>query len=195
MPHIAPISRKRLCLLLGLLLLPACAQANMGVPVIAASLPGMLLLLAPVVLLEAAVYCRALQIRYRQSLRPVLEANVTSTLLGIPLAWALHFMVQSVLTSGGPAGDLDTFAQKIYAVTVHGAWLGPYYEYPDWMLPAALMVGMVPAFFMTVLIESRVMRRLFPQTTRRTVHRSVWQANLVSYALLLASLVYGVLRA
>jgi hypothetical protein len=54
------------------------------------------------------------------------------------------------------------------------------------MLPAASLVGLVPAFFVSVYSEAWVLRRLMRGEDRPTILTLSYRANLASYALLVA---------
>jgi len=89
-------------LLVGFLLLlnPALAHADAGVPMIFLTFPSMILALIPIVLIEAGVFAWLLRIKYRQTILPSLLGNLISTIIGIPLSWLLMVAVQ-LITGGG----------------------------------------------------------------------------------------------
>jgi hypothetical protein len=71
-----------------MLVTPYVAFANAGVPMLALAWPAQWLALIPIVLLECAVSSQSIQVPFRQLIWPVGKANLVSTLVGIPLAWA-----------------------------------------------------------------------------------------------------------
>ncbi len=54
------------------------------------------------------------------------------------------------------------------------------------MVPAAAAVLCVPFFFMSVMVENLVARRFFEKEDRLAVLRWAWQANVLSYSLVMA---------
>jgi hypothetical protein len=52
------------------------------------------------------------------------------------------------------------------------------------MVPAAVSVLLVPSFFVSVLLERLVCKRVWKNFDPKQVNRGVFAANLVSYALL-----------
>ena len=111
-------------LLVAALLAPLPAIANIGVPMVAVFLPPLWLSLVPVIAIEAWVVTRLLDLSAKKSVTGVALGNVLSTLVGIPLMWAVLATVQGVF-AGGTRG-LTMVGQKIHAVMVQAPWLIPY---------------------------------------------------------------------
>lgn len=164
-------------------LTPALAHANVGVPMIVIVMPVMVLSLLPIIAVEAHVLRRALDVPGKRAVKAVVWTNLLSTFIGIPLSWILLVGVQFLVDSGRPHG-LETLQGKILSVTVQAPVLMPYNEGAGWMVPAALLVLMVPFFFASWWSEYWLARFLFKDRERPTVWRAVRNANLVSYALL-----------
>lgn len=82
------------------------------------------------------------------------------------------------------AWGLATPATRLAAVTLQAAWLIPYEPHLHWMVPAASVVLLVPSFIVSIWLERWVLRRRWPERDRPTVNRTVWIANIASYALL-----------
>jgi hypothetical protein len=163
--------------------------------------PVVILALVPVVLIEAAVYRRRLGIAHGKALFPAGVANLASTFIGYPLAWILRLIGQIVLTLlliavAGLVGKwadaaMESIPGRLVGVVVSSAWLGPGAEDAPWMLPAASLVGLVPAFFISVYSEAWVLRRLMKVgemegQDKRAVLALSYRANLASYTLLVA---------
>lgn len=158
--------------------------ANIGVPMIALEWPAALLLLLPVILVEAAWMQKRLGLAFGQAFSGALWANLASTLLGIPLSWVAMLAV-ALLTTGGTAHGMETVGQRVIAVGLQAAWLVPYEEALYWMVPAAMTVLLLPAFLVSVLIERFVYIRKWRQLDRALVAAATWQANALSYVILL----------
>jgi len=167
-----------------LLLLASPAYADAGVPMLLVIWPASWALLLFIIPLEAAVGLRAPRISFGNRLKMAAAANLVSTLAGIPLTWGLLVGLQ-MLGGGGSAWGLETLHQKPLAVTVQSPWLIPYDNALDWMIPAAAAVLCIPFFLMSVGCEYLVARRFIEKPRWPQVRRWAWQANTVSYGLIL----------
>lgn len=181
----------RFFLALGLMLfIPSFAHADAGIPMIFLTFPSMMAALIPVALIEAFVYAKTLKVEYKQALRPSFFANLLSTLIGIPLAWALLFCVEIIFMFVGSFGSVTREVgtlQKILETVFGAAWLGPYEGDLWWMIPIAAAVGLIPAYFVSVFIEFKVAKKYFTAQDPITLKKAVKTGNLITYALLLAA--------
>jgi hypothetical protein len=159
--------------------------ANAGVPMLAIELPVMVIALAPIVLLEAWIYVDMCQVEWHSAWRGTACANLLSTLIGVPVAWFFQVAVQTSL-GGGHAWGLSDPALKLAAVTMQSAWLIPYESDLDWMIPAAALFLLLPAFAISVPCEALFLRRWFHGLEAKRIRSSVIRANLASYCLLAA---------
>ena len=183
--------------------LPSFAQADVGLPMILIEWPAVILALGPVILIEAVIYRRQLGITYRKALYPAGMANLASTFIGYPLAWILRMIGECVLGLllmlvasflGEPSSaSTDSIWARLLGVVVGNAWVGDA-EKALWMLPAASLVGLVPAFFVSVYSEAWVLRRLMRGEDRLTIRALSYRANLASYTLLVSIAVFILVR-
>jgi hypothetical protein len=181
--------------------LPSPARADVGLPLTIIEWPAMILALVPVILIEAAVYRSYFRTSYSNALYPVGVANLASTFLGYPLAWVLRLVGQFVLglvlelamglVGGASSGPMDSIGTRLVTVIVNSAWLP---EGEGWMLPAASLAGLVPAFFISVHSEAWVLRRLMKGEDRSAILAFSYRANLASYAFLAAIATIMLLR-
>lgn len=149
--------------------------ADVGIPLI-----GLVVVLGwrvfvPVVILETAIARVLLRWRLRDAFRWVVLANGVSTLVGIPLAWFVSYFL-SMPAGGGSWGD-----GTVVGVLRSPAWLGPgYLNDIGWAVPLALIVLLVPCFFVSWWIEFAVLRRVVPESARgagRSLWAYAWKAN------------------
>ncbi len=174
-----------------LIAVPSFAFADAGVPMIALMYPALLLALIPVVFLEAEIFRRRISTSYGNILKAVAAANAVSTILGYPLSWVLLFGIELLLTTMGHALVLRGVWAKAASVIFQAAWLAPYESDLYWMIPAAALVGLIPAYFISVYSEAYVVRRLLRESRQKILPVS-WVANLWSYGLLVTlCLAYG----
>jgi len=167
--------------------------ANAGVPMIFLTLPPMVVLILPVILIEFWV-ARKTVAPVAQSKRwiGILTANLVSTFIGWPLAWGTLLFLE-IVTGGGRAHGLDSPIGAILAVTYQAPWLIPYEEHLYWMIPAAMAFLLIPFFLISVYSERWILRRMWKDTSREEMIRFSWVGHGYSYAfLLLVVLIYGV---
>jgi hypothetical protein len=157
--------------------------ANSGVPMLAVQLPIMMMALPVVIVIETWLCRRWLGVTWRQAWAGAAAANGVSTLVGYPLAWAAMVVLQ--LGAGG--GGFSTLSEpwfSVYSVTVQAAWLLPHEGKLYWMVPAALLVLLIPSFFVTVWMERFIYRRMFKEAVG--VGQATWRMHFVTYGLLSA---------
>jgi hypothetical protein len=116
--------------------------------------PAAGLLLVPIVLAEAWCARRLIGAGWKQSLVVATQANVISTLVGMPLAWVvmliLEFLALAPLSYWAP--NVDTIWTDLLVMTLGAAWVSPS---ADWQVPFAAAVLCVPFY-----LVSRRRRRL-----------------------------------
>ncbi|MBI4402920.1 MAG: hypothetical protein HY537_02090 [Deltaproteobacteria bacterium] len=173
---------------------PSYVTADAGLPMLVLGVPFLVILLIPVCAIEVAVIVRRSQLSLTHLWKPVALANVASTFIGYPLAWLLQLAIEFITPRGGNALGLGTVWNRVFAVTIQSAWLIPYETALGWMIPIAGMVGLVPAFFISVWLEGTIERKM-------SIHSAVFSnvnvraANLASYLFLFAILVILLIRA
>ena len=167
--------------------------ADVGIPMIVLQLPAMVVLLIPVVLLEAFVVNRQLQIGFAKSASGVFRANLASTLLGFPLAWLLMLAVEfgcGFLFDGiyraypgfDRVADNPIFGVAYFALSA--AWI-PGEDW--WPIPIAAAILLIPSFYISVWIERKICARVWssePSSVLSSLTKTVRQANIVSYLFL-----------
>jgi hypothetical protein len=141
-----------------------------------------------VIAVEAEVTRRKLALPYRKAFAGAAKANVLSTLVGVPLAWVIMLAVEFVtvfpLAAAAQKRHWDLDSPLFYIFYVLGvAWTGPGGT-SAWPIALAAALLLVPTFFMSVWLERPVYRRSYSEIDVGAVDRSVWSANLCSYALL-----------
>jgi hypothetical protein len=161
--------------------------ADMGVPMIFITLPGMMVALLPIIVVETLVLAKRLALPSRTILKAAAASNAISTLIGIPVAW-LMLVVLQIGTGGGKAYGISTPVTKFMAVTWQAPWLIPYESDLDWMVPAASFALLLPFFLASLSVELRVNRWMLPDAERSSLRAATWDANLVSYVLLAVSI-------
>jgi hypothetical protein len=159
--------------------------ANAGLPMIGVQMHLMIVALAPIIAIETVVIRQKLGLSVSRSLEGSVLANIVSTFVGIPLTWVALLAIQ-MATGGGRGWGLETPLQKLAAVTVQAPLLMPYERALYWMMPVASLVLLLPSLAVSVIIEAWILAKLFPNAPRKSVWGTMWVANLLSYALLVA---------
>jgi hypothetical protein len=164
-------------------------NADMGVPMLFLTLPGMIVALLPIVVIEAIVLARNFKASIASMIKASVLANVASTFAGLPITW-LALVALQILSGGSQDYGLASPAHKLLAVTWQAPWLIPYENDLYWMVPAASLALMIPFFFASVYVEATVIRRIEPNHSQPLIRLAAFQSNLLSYGIL-ASLNIG----
>lgn len=168
--------------------------ADLGLPMVLVTVPAMLIALLPIAAIEAFVLRRKLGTDNREAWRAAVFANLSSTLIGIPLTWAILVVCQ--LCAVGGESRLQTPLDRVASVTLQSPWLTAGEHEVGWMIPAASLTLLIPFYLGSVCIEGWVLRRRWKGLyEEKRLFRAVALANLASYVFLacvyLALLYYG----
>lgn len=166
--------------------------ADVGIPMMFIQWPLMLFALFPVIIVEALLIRRWVQLSYRDAFIGVTKANLFSTLVGLPLAFLVIFAIQMiVLISFASVADqhhwnLDSLQDSPF-VRILGFTLG-ITGHPDsaayWQIPLAAALLLIPSFYVSVWVERFICCRAWPNSDTAAVRRGVFRANLASYFVL-----------
>ena len=173
-----------------LLSAPLPAFANVGLPMIALALPGMVASLIPIILIESWYFHRSLELPYRQALKVTGIVNLESTLIGIPMAWIVWVLIATVLSfvtyylGKNFHFVLPEIVGILFTVTIGTASLAPVESDAYWMVPAASFILLIPFFYVSWILERSLARRYLQEYAREGINRAALRANLYSYGLL-----------
>jgi hypothetical protein len=179
-------------LIVACLSLPNYAYANTGIPIIAIIFPLSWILLIPIIVIEWFVMMKYYPfLRKSHVLYVSIITNITSTLVGIPLAWGLMLLIELIflpLETFFPS-NLNKFWQYFLNVTLGSAWLMPYEDQLYWMIPTALIILLIPCFIISCWLESFVASKILKgaENNISLSKLAVYRANLASYLFLLFS--------
>lgn len=163
-------------------LYPAIAHADTGIPMLAVSLPAFVIMLIPVIWVEAMIFKHA-GFDYDWALKWSGIANIVTTVIGVPMTWGVLTTLELIATDGGHCPSLDTLSEKIRGVLISAPWLCPDEE-RQWLVPAAYLVLLVPFFLVSWKVESFIIRRGNRHLDPLSIDRTCLRANLVSYVLM-----------
>ena len=173
-----------------LVILASPANADSGLPMLAVVWPASWILLIGIIPIEAAIAVRVLKTGWRQSLIAVFWANLSSTILGIPVTWLGMTILQYLffISNVADVGHLPNGLQVTLFLVWGSSWLMPVEADLNWMIPAAAAVLCIPFFFMSVVIECFCIRRFFFKENKLLVWRWAWIANGITYGFIVLSL-------
>jgi hypothetical protein len=169
---------------MAVVLLAPAAEANMGVPIIGVTLPGMVIALLPIIAVETYVLIERLGLSLWKSVELASVGNLASTIIGLPVTWLILALLLSTAT-GGVARDISTARGKFLTVTLDAPWIAPY-ETKDmhWMVPAACLTMLVPFFFASWLIEYEVGLWFVDRGKASGLSDAVLIGNLITYGII-----------
>jgi hypothetical protein len=157
--------------------------ANAGLPMVIVFLPPAWLALVPIIVIESAYGAWRLKLHAGRALAAQSVANCVSTLIGIPVTWLVLVLIEFVLLEGAvriaPQSLLSAFTPIVGA-----AWLGPGAEEKLWMMALAITLLTAAFYLMSVSTEGFIIARFFPDVPRKLIRRWSFEANAISYALL-----------
>jgi hypothetical protein len=163
------------------------AHADAGLPLLVFLEPLFVFLLLPVIFIEAYRIRVQLKSKWTETLKAVTLSNLGSTLIGIPLAWALLVGVELVLMLFTSFFFNPSFQTSTYISLLAPAWLVPL---TTWGIKEKLMTLwsisylLVYFYFVSSWIETKINGRVLKGHEKNLVKRATWNANRYSYGFL-----------
>jgi hypothetical protein len=179
--------------------------ADAGLPMIALTFPLMLILLIPVIVVEALLCKKWLGLSTWQAMKSNALSNLASTIFGVPLAWAimlaLEFAAFGIVERSDAIRNWHSPIASVVWFFLSSAWIGPPSAANVWIIPSAILALLIPFFLVSYLIEYLVVRSMVgmpeggsPRLGNPNVRKAVRNANLVTYgAMFFATTVWLVL--
>lgn len=172
--------------------------ADAGIPMIFLAFPAMLMLLIPVILIEAFLCKKWLGLTNWDAIRSNAIANFASTIIGIPIAWAIMLGVEFAafgLISASPAiQNSNSPLASVILFALSSAWIGPPAGEHAWIIPCAVLVLLVPFFFASYGVEYAIINHMLgmpegdpSNLTSRRIRAAVRNSNLVTYGIMAAA--------
>jgi len=181
--------------LTGHSLVPLPLLADAGLPMIILTWPAMVILLIPVVVIEGLLCKKWLGLRTWPAIKTNAVSNLASTIIGIPVAWAVMLAVEfGTMGLVGESNALQNWHSPIANVIFFffsSAWLNPDLGEDAWVIPAATLILLIPFFFASYWIEYFVVRKMVGTPDEQPsnlayarVRKAVRNANLVTYGIM-----------
>jgi hypothetical protein len=180
--------------------------ADAALPLIYFTLPSVILMLIPVILVEGVLLRVWLQTSIWRAMKVSALSNLASTLVGVPLASLLAFLGLWAVSPWSrqlvqrhhwqsPLGD-------VVMAIVNSVYISAYVGEAHWLLPAALLIILVPAYLISWKVEYWIVKGMtitdLPASpdspTPAAINRAVRRANFVSYVLLYAFIAISLVR-
>ena len=159
----------------------------------------MLALLIPVIAIEGFLCKKWLGLTTWEAMKSNTVSNLASTLIGVPVAWAIMFGVEmvafGVIQRGNAIQNWQSPIAKVIWLFLGSAWIGPTNDKNVWLIPAATLVLLVPFFLASYGIEYRVIKFMVgmpeggpPNLSYPRVRIVVRNANLITYGAMFVAL-------
>ena len=167
------------------LLCPAAAHADAGIPMMPVQNPVLLLFLLPVILIET-VYLRVhLGTLWRRTAIAAAAINLCTTALGYPLAWGMYKGLEQFMTL--PERDQSVF-ESLQSLPLwlcerlDPGWQGMQRE--PWPALVVFIVLLLPSFFFSGVVKAWLTGEYDLLHYRGSVRDASWTATRLSYLFL-----------
>jgi len=172
-------------------LVPLPLFADAGVPMIFLTLPMMVILLIPIIVVEGFLCKKWLGLTTWQAMKSNAVSNVASTVIGIPIVWALMLGVEygtfEIMDKADFIQRWHSPMAKVILFFFTSAWIAPPDHRTMWWVPAAILALLLPFFFASYGVEYLVMRFMVgmregapPNLAYPRVRIAVRNANLIT---------------
>lgn len=175
-------------------LVPLLADA--GLPMIFVTWPAMMKALIPIIAIEALFIQRRTHGPIGKTFWRSAVANAVSTVVGLPITWMALVALEMFAGLALSRMDLDkSVIGKVVGFIIYSPWVMPQ---PGalWVVPLAVLVLLVPFYFISVWIERAVFEHMISpdeshsltgtEVGESTIRAAVRDANLLSYGILFA---------
>ncbi len=180
------MQRKYSIIALIAIFIPTTALANVGIPLIFFTLPAMLIGLLPIIVIEAYIYKKNLNIPLMKAIISSATANTVTTTLGVPIT-SFVLMLLTFPTLFLDDIDLHPIVENFLAVTLQAPWMGIGPRGPEgleWLVPTAILVLLIPFCLVSWQIEYFIVKDMNKQLEPPLVKSVCLRANIITYGLL-----------
>lgn len=161
-------------------------QANAGVPMLPIQGVFMFLALIPIMLVESIILRWRLALNWKESIKGGVIANLVSTIAGVPLSWGFMFIftvIAYTLESEYNFSWDSPVMMAIYFIFT-SAWFAPYEGHYAWLIPMALIIMLIPAYFLSLWIEYWVCKYIWQDKPKNLIFQAIRIMNGVTYGVL-----------
>lgn len=161
------------------------AAANAGIPMLVLAWPAQGLAFVPVVAIESLLIAHAIGTTIKAQFKPVVVANLISTIVGVPLAWlgmlALEGGVAGLVFGLLPESVANLPAMQYVLFPFMSAWIGGSSKLE---FQAAFVVLSIPFCAISIYTEFRFLRVGVASHSIPNLKRAVTLANVLTYTFL-----------
>ena len=153
----------------------------MGLPMLAIVWPGSWLLFLPIIILEALIGKRILNINWGLAFKISSAANAASTIVGIPITWfalALPFWLIGAFALYLPLPESINVA---IMMPFYALWLPPIAEKQIWLIPLSATILCLPFFYASFILEKKIAAKLTSGVPSELIRIWAFKSNLYSY--------------
>jgi hypothetical protein len=169
--------------------------ADAGIPMIFLTFPVMLLVLIPVILIEASLCKKWLNLSTSDAIRSNAVANLASTIIGVPIAWAIMVGVEigtiGLVSKSSAIENSKSPIAHVILFALSSAWIGPAEGKDVWIIPCAVLILLIPFFFASYGVEYLIINHMLgmpegdpSNLTSRRIRVAVRNSNLWTYAIM-----------
>ena len=149
----------------------------------------MVVMLLPVIIIEAMYLSKHLIQSFRRSILITATSNIISTYITIPASWVILVYCQACFGGYYPF-DLNTFIGKILSVTLQAPWIRSFQDDQyDWLIPFADLFLLIPFFFVAWWTKYRITAWFLKDIDKFEIKKKTRNANVITFILLLISTV------
>lgn len=165
--------------LLVFMFIPSTGRADMPIGTFMIVFPAMGILLVPIIVIEAWIGVHRISLRWGESFRVSIAANLVSTLIGIPITHFVLGVATYYLYGAMPPSGL------LHLISMY--MLQPFLLFPSWTswsYPLIFIGWLIPMFFVTVWVEQHIARLLLRAKVNSKTIAKRWSlsANIASYS-------------
>lgn len=182
-----------------LAVLPTSASADVWIPVAAGPTILSVLLLLPVIILEAGVIWWWLDLSFSSALGVSIASNLVSTLIGIPVAILAYHTSSSFVKAVVERLRIGQISSDDHLGDRAGAWwtwgddepLPKEKEWLGWATEVVVYLSVFLGFAATCFIELRVAGNILDTHPTDEVVDAIFFANILTYVILIGILFFG----
>lgn len=172
-------------------------SADAGLPIIMLLYPAFWIMLPFIILLEFYILKWKLQPLPDNSSKAILLGNLVSTFLGYPLSWLISLAYQfSAISFLSLFPNIQEFSQEYLLYFTATAWLPPMDNTHPWLFVFTLILGLIPAFYISVYSEYWIAKKILKSIKdTKKLKDIIYTINKYSYAsFILITIVWYLLR-
>lgn len=184
------------CLII--IFIPIASYADAGVPIIFLSYPLMIIALLPIIIIESYVFLKNIKTSFKESILSIVVGNIVSALVGLPLAWGMLLILEKITTDFACGPGFNTIKDSIITTIIESAWICPWDDQLYWLIPTAVIINLIIAFFISIFIEFYIGRLFLKKLNKKLLWKATLLSNISSYIMVIVFcigyLIYSIIK-